>query len=70
MNTYHRGQKPMIRQELESRRFNVRLELVEFHTVAVVDENILLLCYGEMGVVLEEPRAWVTDYPTRRRGRY
>ena len=55
MNTYHRDQKPMIRQELESRRFNVRLKLVEFHTVAVVDENVLVLGYREVRVVLEEP---------------
>ena len=60
----------MVGEELEPCGLDVRLELVQLDAVAVVNENILLLCYGEMGVVLEEPRAWVTDYPTRRRGRY
>ena len=45
----------MIWQELEPCWLDMRLQSVQFYTVAVVDENVLVLGYREVRVVLEEP---------------
>ena len=50
----------MVGQELEPCRLDVGLELVKLDAVAVVDEDILVLGYSKMRMVLQEPGAWVT----------
>ena len=48
VNTYHADQKPVVWEELEPRRLDVRLKLMQLNAVAVVDEHILLLRYRKM----------------------
>ena len=47
-------------QELEPCRFDMGLELVELHTVAVVNIYVFLLRYCEMRMVMEEPARGVS----------
>jgi hypothetical protein len=47
----------VVRQELEPRRLDVRLEAVELDAVLVVDEHVLLLRDGEVRLVVQEPAA-------------
>lgn len=44
----------MIWEEFEPCRFNVGLETVQFNAVSIVYENVFLLRYGEVGVVMQE----------------
>jgi hypothetical protein len=46
--TCNASQKPVIWQELEPCRLDVRLQSVELYAVLVVDEDIFLLCDGKM----------------------
>ncbi len=66
MDTHHADEKPVIRQKFQSCRLDVRLELVQFDTVPVVDEDIFVLGYRKMRMILQEPRSWVTVYSTSR----
>ena len=68
--TYHASKEPVIGEELEPCGLYVRFELVEFNTIAVVDEDIFVLRYCEMRMVLEEPMAWVTEDSVRTRKMY
>jgi hypothetical protein len=42
-DTDNRGEQPVVRQKLKSRRFNVRFQLVKFNSVTIVNEDIFFL---------------------------
>ena len=60
----------MVGQELKPCWLDVRLELVKLDAVAVVDEDILILSYSKVGMVLQEPGAWVTADSTNHEEKY
>ncbi len=55
----------MVRQKLQPRRFNMSLETMELDAVAVVNEYILLLCDGEVRMVMKESNRYSKKSDTR-----
>jgi hypothetical protein len=50
----HGRKEPVVGKEFEARGLDVGLEPVELYAISVVDEDILLLGNGKMGLVVEK----------------
>jgi hypothetical protein len=53
-NVYYACKKPVVGQKFESGGFDMGFETVQFNTVAIIYEDVFLLCDSVMRVIVKE----------------